>query len=331
MAYKWLISTAIALELASWGAVAAPWHPAIQTISFAIPHAGASALLAVVLQRLLPAPYREPRTTGLFCLFSIGFFIPFLGALGLFTTTLLALYLPKRTRIAPWEVTQFPDLPYRPLIISPQPLYGEGGLAAVLRHAADPGKRHQAVMATRHMRDQEAIPILRLALKDAVDDVRLLAYSMLSNKEQVINERLKNQLSQLQQTMDPILRGQIHQRIAQDYWELAWLGLAEGEVLIHVLNTAREHVEAALELRTDAPGLHFLRGRILLHQGDIKYARAAFTKAQSVGLPEVEVLPYLAEAAFRERRFQDVRAALRALDPLARTHPTLSGIADYWR
>ncbi|MBI2779152.1 MAG: hypothetical protein HYX62_05120 [Gammaproteobacteria bacterium] len=331
MDYKWLISMAVALELASWGTVAAPWHPALQAISFAMPHAGASALLAVVLQRLLPTPYREPRSTGLLCLFSIGFFIPFLGALGLFTTTLLALYLPKRTRIAPWEVTQFPDLPYRPLVISPQPLYGEGGLAAVLRHAADPDKRHQAVMATRHMRDQEAIPILRLALKDAVDDVRLLAYSMLSGKEQVINARIKEQLSRLQQEADAALRTQLHHHIAQDYWELAYLGLAEGEVLIHVLNTAREHVEAALELRTDAPGLHFLRGRILLHQGHIKGARDAFTKAQSVGLPAVEVLPYLAEVAFRERRFQDVRAALRALDPLARTHPTLSGVADYWR
>lgn len=328
---KWLISTAVALELASWGAVAAPWHPAIQVISFAIPHAGASALLAVVLQRLLPAPYREPRATGLLCLFSIGFFIPFLGALGLFTSTLLALYLPKKTQVTPWEVTLSPELPYRPLLISPQPLYSEGGIAAVLRHAANPDKRLQAVMATRQMRDQEAIPILRLALKDAVDDVRLLAYSMLSNKEHLINGRIKEQLSRLQRETDPALRTQLHHHIAQDYWELAWLGLAEGEVLIHVLNTAREHVEAALETRTGAPGLHFLQGCILLRQGDVKGARAAFIKAQSVGMPEVEVLPYLAEVAFRERRFQDVRAALRALDPLARTHPTLSGVAGYWR
>lgn len=327
----WLISTAVALELASWGAVAASWHPAVRAIVFALSHAGASMLFGMVLQRLLPAPYREPRMAGLLCLFSIGFFIPFLGTLGLFTTTLLALYLPKKTRVTPWEVTLSPELPYRPLLISPQPLYGEGGLAAVLRHAANPDKRHQAVMATRQMRDQEAIPILRLALKDAVDDVRLLAYSMLSGKEQVINARIKEQLSRLQQETDLTLSTQLHHRIAQDYWELAYLGLAEGEVLSHVLNTAREHIEAALELRTDAPGLHFLRGRILLHQGHIKGARDAFTKAQSMGLPAVEVLPYLAEVAFCERRFQDVRTALRALDPLARTHPTLSSVADYWR
>ena len=131
--------------------------------------------------------------------------------------------------------------------------------------------------------------------------------------------------------MAPDIRAQLHHHIAQDYWELAYLGLAEGEVLTHVLHTAREHVEAALEQHANAPGLHFLRGCILLRQGDVKGARDAFIKAQSAGLPEVEVLPYLAEVAFRERRFQDVRAALRALDPLARTHPTLSGVADYWQ
>ncbi len=326
-----MTSAAVGLELASWGAIAAAWHPAAQLIVFTLLHAGASALFAIALQRLLPAPYREPRINGLLCLFSIGFFIPFLGALGLFTTTLLALHLPKRLRNTPWEVTQFPPLPYRPLIVSPQPMYSEGGMTAVLRHVANPDKRHQAVMATRHMRDQEAIPILRLALKDAVDDVRLLAYSMLSSKEQVINARLKKRLSQLPQEKNPAHLTSLHHHIAQDYWELAWLGLAEGEVLAHVMTTARKHVDIALMQQTDAAGLHFLRGCILLRQGDIKNACSAFSKAQAAGLPEVEVLPYLAEAAFRERRFHDVRKLLNALDPLARTHPTLSGVADYWR
>lgn len=330
MANNWLIGAALGLEAASWGAASSSLPLSLQAAAFAVPHAGASALLAVVLQRLLPAHYREPRLAGWFCLFSVGFFIPFLGALGLFTTTLLALYLPRRRRTVPWQTIHIPGLPYRPLLIAPQPLYGEGGIAGVLRNAADPDKRLQAVMATRQMSDAAAIPILRLALKDSTDEVRLLAYAMLSGKEQAITARIKEQLSRLDAEQDSLARAQIHQRIATDYWEIAYLGLAEGEVLIHALHTARRYAEWALEKQPDGAGLHFLLGRILLRQGHVAQAHTAFVQAQTLGLPEVELLPYLAEIAFRQRRFHDVRALLRGLDPLARTHPALSGIADYW-
>lgn len=200
----------------------------------------------------------------------------------------------------------------------------------MLRNAADPGKRLQAVMATRQMSDAAAIPILRLALKDPDDDVRLLAYAMLSGKEETINARIKQQLSHLDTEQDPLMQFQLHQRIATDYWEIAYLGLAEGEVLAHALQTARRHAGRALEKQPDGAGSYFLLGRILLRQGHVEQAHTAFVRARELGLPEVELLPYLAEIAFKQRRFHDVRALLGGLDPLARTHPALSGVADYW-
>ncbi|MGZ0843230.1 HEAT repeat domain-containing protein, partial [Klebsiella pneumoniae subsp. pneumoniae] len=67
----------------------------------------------------------------------------------------------------------------------------------VLRHAPDPNQRLTAIFATRRMPGKEAIPILKLALRDPADDVRLLAYSMLDQKESRINQRIEAALGRL--------------------------------------------------------------------------------------------------------------------------------------
>ena len=76
-------------------------------------------------------------------------------------------------------------------------MFNDGGLQDVLRHAPDTEKRMAALFATRRMPPREAIPILKLALRDPADDVRLLAYSMLDKQESEINLRIEAALRQL--------------------------------------------------------------------------------------------------------------------------------------
>ena len=76
-----------------------------------------------------------------------------------------------------------PELPFRPQERDKELMFNDGGLQDVLRHAPDTEKRMAALFATRRMPPREAIPILKLALRDPADDVRLLAYSMLDKRE----------------------------------------------------------------------------------------------------------------------------------------------------
>ena len=61
----------------------------------------------------------------------------------------------------------------------------------VLQGAADPHQRQTSVLETLRLPDQSAIPLLRRALRDSEDDVRLLAYALLDRKEQVISSRMR--------------------------------------------------------------------------------------------------------------------------------------------
>ncbi|MGC3450502.1 HEAT repeat domain-containing protein, partial [Pseudomonas aeruginosa] len=55
-------------------------------------------------------------------------------------------------------------------------------------------------------------------------------------------------------------RGALHGTLARWFWELAYLGLAQGSVQEHILEQAREHTHQALR-GTRSADLHLLAGR----------------------------------------------------------------------
>ena len=181
MISKWLFSGAFLFELSSWASVFAdlPFGQALALYLFA--HGLGSALLCVGVWLLLPRRYKFPLPWSPLFLFSLAFFVPLIGAVGVAAAVFPALYLPRQRGEQAWQAMGVPGLPFRPKEKRLDMMFSDGGLQDVLRHAPDPNQRLTAIFATRRMPGKEAIPILKLALRDPADDVRLLAYSMLDH------------------------------------------------------------------------------------------------------------------------------------------------------
>lgn len=294
-----------------------------------VAHTLASPPFALALVALLPPPYDLPERRSVLVLGVLAYFLPVFGMVGLVIVLPLALGRQRAERVEPWIEVQVPDLPYRPLFLGETPLRAaEGALAEVLRHANDPDKRVAAVMALRQMDDRLAMPLLRIALKDPVDDVRLLAYAMLDKKDQAIAKRIQERQARLT-SADPRQQFFLRRYLAQDYWEMAYLGLATGDVLGYVLEQAALHLNEALKLRDDA-GARFLLGRVRLRQKDPEAAAALFEEARRGGLPDPTILPYLAEAAFLGRRWGEVQANLQMLEARFVQRPPLDAVVAFW-
>lgn len=197
MISKWLFSGAFLFELSSWASVFAdlPFGQALALYLFA--HGLGSALLCVGVWLLLPRRYKFPLPWSPLFLFSLAFFVPLIGAVGVAAAVFPALYLPRQRGEQAWQAMGVPELPFRPKEKRLDMMFSDGGLQDVLRHAPDPNQRLTAIFATRRMPGKEAIPILKLALRDPADDVRLLAYSMLDQKESRINQRIEAALGRL--------------------------------------------------------------------------------------------------------------------------------------
>lgn len=328
MISKWLFSGALLFEVGSWAAFQEQLSIAQATSLYLGAHALSSALLAGGIWLLLPRRYKFPLPWSPLFIFSLAFFVPGLGAVGVTAALFPALYLPRRHKQLTWDSMALPELPFRPQERGKELMFNDGGLQDVLRHAPDTEKRLTALFATRRMPAREAIPILKVALRDPADDVRLLAYSMLDKQESEINLRIETSLQQLA-TAEGSHRTALHDALARWYWELAYLGLAQGSVLEHVLNQAREHAQHTLD-GGDNPYAHVLAGRIALEQGRLDAAKTHFDQAEAAGVGKPTLAPYRAETAFIEGRYEDIAGQLCELPDSVLQRPPFASLAKYW-
>jgi hypothetical protein len=329
---KWLplaVFSALGFEIAGCRTLFTGAPPGYQMEAFFLLHGASSMVGSAFLVGIMPLRYRQSLLAAFCFFFLICLFIPGLGLIGLLSSVWPAMYRVRHMQDKGYMQVAVPELPYQPLKVQQQPIYGQAGMVSILRHSPDPERRIKAIMATRQMNSQEAIPVLKEALRDPADDVRLLAYSMLDAMEEEINTTIRSLLARLE-SEEAFQHQDLHERISNSYWELAYLGLAQGAVLRHVLNRSLHHLEQALAIGARDPGLHMQRGRLLMHQQRWDDAAEAFATAVEKGVPENSVAPYLAEIAFEKRDFNQVVTFIGRLGPSIRKSERLAAIAAYW-
>ncbi|MCX7086995.1 MAG: hypothetical protein NTV00_02960 [Methylococcales bacterium] len=180
------------------------------------------------------------------------------------------------------------------------------------------------------MDDSVAIPILQIALFDPIDEVRLLAYSMLNTKEKSLSSSIQTHLTQLKrEVLSKPEQAVKHHYIAEAYWELAYLGLEQGQAKIHVLETANHYAMLALSFFTTNGDLYFLRAKIFLELAQYPQAAENFTLAQGYGMSEERLAPYQAELAFAEHRLADVSYFMQKIKQSG-DNVTLSDMVNQW-
>lgn len=328
MSSYWLIPLGLAAELGG-AALLLTSAPSLEAVLvYALLHALACSIFTLVLLAFLPKRYRATRfLPGLF-LFSLQFAIPVIGSFGVFSGVLLALYLPRLERDVPWRTVGSPELPYKPLDLDSMTTYTEGGLRQILREAVDPDKRLKALLATRQMSGPEPVELLRSSLKDPVDDVRLLAYSMLEQREQALVSEAGQLQSRLQTQTDDRSHAGRQRRLAQIWWEMVYLGLAQGGLRRYYLEQSR-HILQGLVATYGRHQDWQLLGRIELELGHPEQAAEAFEEALDRGCSPASAYPYLAEIAFLARDFNRVRYFL-ALCPHGQAQRSLVPLFEGW-
>jgi hypothetical protein len=212
----------------------------------------------------------------------------------------------------------------------------------VLGESSSGEERVRAVMALRHMDARRAVPLLRHAFGHESEDVRLLAFAILERREKRLRARIQAAESRLGRATaassaeptasatEPSERAaRWHRRLGRDHWELVYGGFVSGDLEPAVLGKAREHLARAVALEPD-PGLLCLLGRVHLRQRDPRGARGWLARASDAGASAATLAPWLAEAAWQERRFGEVAAILRSVPRAALRRPELDAVASFW-
>jgi hypothetical protein len=270
-----------------------------------------SAAMTVFVADALPDNEHRRRRPELLFLFTLAVLVPVIGPAAMAAGILIPVKNKKKQDpISLLIDLKAPPLPFRAPEVSQEPMSSEGRLLSVLRHSLNPDQHLRAVVATRLLADQDGVLILADALKSQFDDVRLLAYGLVDSKQRRLLGRIQKITKSAQAAKGRTRIGH-HKQLAYDNWELVYLGLIQGEMLLPVLASAAHFARLALEGHPRDASLTLLFGRILLRQGELADAERAFRHALDLGLPGSAVNPYLAEVAFRQRRFADIAGHLQ--------------------
>ena len=351
---QWGVSAEALAGLLLWLSASdwiANWAANWIVLATVLSHSVSSYFLARGFWQLLPRRYKLPARRSLSFLVAFIWILPVLGALGVLWSITSALQRPRSRSSHNVKIVALPELPFSPPVIFPTPPYSEGALRQIVHFAGRPLKRLKAVMATRHMAPREAMTIWSKATCDPVDDVRLLAYAMRDSSE----KKLTNQILALTEGLPDVparMRNACHKAIAALCWELVYHRLVQGAVKQHWLQTARRHMEIVFASPSDASSVGgatvpdvadkagasvmsdadswLLYGRILMESGDLALAGEAFANARAGGTDEQKILPWLAEIAFNERRFPEVKVYLSALARPGERGHELALVRAWW-
>ncbi|MBS0336157.1 MAG: hypothetical protein JSS40_04985 [Proteobacteria bacterium] len=321
---------ALGLEAAGFWALMGLGGDLRALAAFLLAHAGASALAALVLVASLPGPTRRQPGWASAFYFVMCFFIPVLGVPGLLATALVGRVFPKRGAKEVFSTAAAPEFaPHDDRAAPAESPHAHGPVRAQLTDPASPVEtRMRALLTIQDLPSRVANPIIRNMLADPSDDVRLVAYGILDSREKRINARIQAARAHLEGD-DPNSRLPAEKELAELYWELVYQGLVQGDLQKHAAAQSRAHFDAALKLAPEDAALWALGGRLANFAGQYERAWHAFTRAMEFGMPEVRALPYLAEVAFRMRRFDRVRQMLERIAQTSHTQ-RMAQVIDYW-
>ncbi|MBV8647875.1 hypothetical protein [Paludibacterium sp.] len=288
-----------------------------------------AALLATpAAMTLLPRRFKHrPRLTALF-LWSYLFTVPIGGLLLTCGALALAAMLPQEPPDLPIKLTQVPQF----LAQQATATFGRGAhLKSVLQSGvAATSFRMNALMAMQAMPMRTVSPLLRTMLDDQFEDIRLLAFWMLDRQEKGLTQKILEQLPRLQLTLSKAERYQANKALALLYHELVYSYLVQGDVYRHAAREADRYAAEALKMMPGDAALWRLRGRLALDRGDTTQAVAMLDQAMLHGFDRRRLLPYLAEVAYLDRDYQQVKALL-AEQSVAGAVPILQPVIRYWR
>ncbi|HEX5360928.1 MAG TPA: hypothetical protein VFW49_07560 [Fluviicoccus sp.] len=296
-------------------------------LSFHIP---AAVLMATGIWRMLPQAQRRPALGAWLLPFAVALFLPVLGMTGLLLCMLAAIWMPAALPVQRFTIMKPPE--YRPVQLPAEPALPAGRIREQLSNGQSGSDlRMKALLAIRHLPARHTAAVLREALSDPSDDLRLLAYGMMEGKERDVMLRIQHALQRrdAQLRQGPAEQYAVVRELTELYWEMVYQNLVLGDMRRFALEQAALFAREALAINTTDGGMWLLCGRMHLQNGDYTAADDALAAAIRHGCLRVRAGPYIAELAFLRRDFHTVRNLMQQHLPDGRL-PALRHAVTYW-
>ena len=258
-------------------------------------------------------------------------FIPVFGVLLLPVERLVRRWTQAPERRWPLVEVKRPSFDNR-LIVQSAPL--ETSLLAQLNLTqSTPNSRISGLLVLNALPLRQSSHMLTELMLDTEDEIRLLAYGTYNRAERGIMTDIYAVLTQLERAQSGSLEADIPLRhwirLAELYWELIYQQLVQGSMRDFILQRAQYFAQRALAQDSRLAAMWYLLGRCALLEQRVDLALQSLELAQTCQFPVNRLMPWFAEVAFLQKRYQDIPALMRQLGVGTRL-PALLPLQRYW-
>ncbi len=203
-----------------------------------------------------------------------------------------------------------------------------GSVAARLRHSRDPRQRLEAVSQIAESQFFNQSQLLRGALSDDAEEVRLLAYAALDRREQENTELLMHLNAQQSQAHETRTLRRIRDSRQWLYWNIHHSEAREMAMpSSEAASTKWEPDYSTMD--HDSPSMKLLMGLHLLETDQIEKAISELKNAESTKIASSIVAPHLAAAYFRSRNMEKIHEIYQA-HPELKLSPRYGPSFSFW-
>lgn len=296
-------------------------------------HATAACLFALMAWRLAPASYRQPKLLVIAMLTSTGFFIP-LG--GLFMA--VALWLGHRyPNVLETKVGQ-PIRPFEFVAIdgsgqSLSLLRLRDARRALSRRQLSVDERLRLLLAMQHVSARAVVPLLQELLGDPVEDIRLLAYSMLDNWEKNSSEgimRAQKAFEHAKEINDKVAAVRALMNLVDLLWWQVDAGLVRGDLRRMALMRCKDRCEKLLKEQPRSTQVWRVYVQVLVEQGSFNAAQRAVYLAERASMPQNSLLQLKAIVAHAQGDWARLRVICRRFDAPRSLPSRWHAVVAFW-
>lgn len=271
----------------------------------------------------VPAEHRKQRATAIST--ALGFSVaPLLGALALFAFARILNRQPAEDPAAKYvfgDTQALTEIPFEP--------QGAGRSLSVLQILSGGGgvTRRNAILSLRSVEPRRAIPVLRKAIQDSDEQVRLLAqtqFNRIVGSLELAIKKMEAELARGPRSAPLVLR------LAEQYHELVHLGISSSETESIYLERASELLAELLATRPTQVDARFLLLKCQVKRQLSDEAANTIAALLSQNFPEHLIGPWQAEVHFQRKDWPAVASAIETMRARSETDPRLKGIIELW-
>jgi len=190
--------------------------------------------------------------------------------------------------------------------------FGEGALSILLNKQYMPANvKIHALSALESQINRTHLAIIKQALSDKEDEVRLFSFSIIDKMEKRINSQIHRYRQIFEKGKHKREKMAAAKELARLYWDLVYFELADETLQHFLIEETLRFIQYVLKNDYDNIAMHMLLGRVYLHKKMDESAQREFAYVLESDPAQYGVVaPYLAEIFFRQGNYRTVRSLM---------------------